>query len=296
MMDGEKKCGRKNKPRRKNKEHLYHSQNSDEHETGNQQDHCSFSLFDQDRSLIIERNEITMRVTTRSSSVQRASGNISIMVPLTLFLVLCTDLFFVSSAFLSESKKQCLHLPSVAITREQQCRNPFHVISSNLGASSDGTPESMAQPLPTSNDFMTPEEVVTTCMRYLQGRGDPTPMQERAGLEICYNFSSDSCRMANGGSLESFLQRANNPVFQTMVGCAQWEVVNVGPEIAGTPTRGAMQTVLIDVMPRLVMDGGAERNDRKFLWTIVKERRPPRQGHCLVHECVAVENAFAHTL
>ncbi len=228
-----------------------------------------------------------MRLTTRLTSAKRASRNISTMVPLALLLVLCTNPFLVSSAFLSESKKQCLR---------RQCRDSFHGFSSNLGASSDGTPESMTQPLPTSNDHMTPEEVVTTCMRYLQGKGDPTPMQERAGLEICYNFSSDSCRMANGGSLESFLQRANNPVFQTMVGCAQWEVVNVGPEIAGTPTRGAMQTVLIDVMPRLVMDGGAERNDRQFLWTIVKERRPPRQGHCLVHECVAVENAFAHTL
>ena len=236
-----------------------------------------------------------MRLATRSTSAKRASRNISTVVPLALLLVLCTDIIFLSSAFLSESKKECLHLRSIAISRGQ-CRNSFHGISSNLCASFDGTPESMTQPLPTSNDFMTPEKVVTTCMRYLQGKGDPTPMQERAGLEICYNFSSDSCRMANGGSLESFLQRANNPVFQTMVGCAQWEVVNVGPEIAGTSTRGAMQTVLIDVMPRLVMDGGAERNDRKFLWTIVKERRPPRQGHCLVHECVAVDNAFAHTL
>jgi len=150
-------------------------------------------------------------------------------------------------------------------------------------------------PLPTSNDFMTPEDVVTTCMTYLQGSGVEPQRHVHAGLEICYNFSSDSCRMANGGSLESFLQHANNPVFQSMVDCARWEVLNVGPEIPGTPTRGAMQTVLVHVVPKVIY-GGAQRNDRKFLWTIMKERRPPRQGHCLVHECIAVDNAFAHTL
>jgi len=135
---------------------------------------------------------------------------------------------------------------------------------------------------------MTPEEVVSTCMKNLQ-------LHEHAGLEICYNFSSDSCRMANGGSLESFLQHANNPVFRSMIDCIQWEVINVGPEIKGTPTRGTLQTVLVNVVPK-VAESGALRNDRTFLWTIVKERRPPRQDHCLVHECIAVDNAFAHTL
>lgn len=227
------------------------------------------------------------------------------VIRLALLCVISMHLFLVSSAFLLE-RNQCLHFRSVASTPEKYRRFPRGVLGyggiedgdgdgqSDLSTNSPGTPESLTG-LPTSNDFMTPEQVVTTCMTYLQGKGDPTPMQELAGLEICYNFSSDSCRMANGGSLESFLQRANNPVFRTMVDCARWEVDNVGPEIAGTPTRGSMQTVLVNVMPR-VEETGNQRNDRQFLWTIVRERRPPRQGHCLVHECVAVENAFAHTL
>ena len=148
--------------------------------------------------------------------------------------------------------------------------------------------------LPTSNDSLTPREIVSMCMDCLQGGDDNAhATDERAGLEICYNFSSDACRTANGGSLESFLQRANNPVFQTMVRCEKWEVENVGPEIMGTNTRGAMQTVLVNVVPSAAAGGG--RRDRRFLWTFVRERRPPRQGHFLVHECIAVDNAFALT-
>ena len=148
--------------------------------------------------------------------------------------------------------------------------------------------------LPMPNELMTPEEVVSTCMSYLQTNSQHAPSNENAGLEICYNFSSDSCRMANGGSLESFLQYANNPVFQSMVDCDKWGVLNVGSEIPGTNTRGAMQTVLIHVVPKKIE--GAKRNDRKFLWTLMKERRPPRQGYFLVHECIAVDNAFAQTM
>lgn len=244
---------------------------------------------------MIELN--TLRLTARCGS-----RNISVVI--IAALALSTDLFLASSAF-SLEKSQNLHLGSIANHRSIGSSIFSGIGSSDIGDINDdthsglgtnslGTPESLA-PLPTSNNFMTPEEVVTTCMSYLQGKPDLAHLHEQAGLEICYNFSSDSCRMANGGSLESFLQYANNPVFQSMVNCARWDVVNVGPEIPATPTRGSMQTVLVHIIPRLA-DDGAERNDRHFLWTIVRERRPPRQGHCVVHECVAVENAFAHTL
>jgi len=146
--------------------------------------------------------------------------------------------------------------------------------------------------LPTGNAEITPEDVVSTCMNYLQTNDEPRP---NSGLEVCFNFSSDSCQAANGGSLESFLQYAKNPVFQSMVDCHDWEVLSVGPEIAGTNTRGAMKTVLIKVVQKKV-DGARELKDRKFLWTLMKERRPPRQGFWLVHECISVENAFAMTL
>jgi len=185
------------------------------------------------------------------------------------------------------------------------------------------------QLLPTSNDLLTPKEIVSICMSYLQHNSESSQQvggkqqaqaqaqaqqHQRPGLEICYNFSSDSCRMANGGSLESFLQHANNPVFQCMVDCDLWEIVNVGSIIKGTQTRGDMQTVLVHVVPnktKPTIEGALlttsrvtktkktkpiHRNNRTFLWTLMKERRPPRQGHFLVHECIAVDNAFAHTL
>ena len=76
-----------------------------------------------------------------------------------------------------------------------------------------------------------------------------------------------------------------------MINAREWKVVSIGPIIDGTPTRGAMKTILISVKPE-----ETKFNDRQFLWTIQKERRPPRQGCWLVHECIAVENAFVMTL
>jgi len=145
--------------------------------------------------------------------------------------------------------------------------------------------------LPGPDESFSAVDVVTMCMSFLESNDVP---KANSGLEVCYNFSSDSCRAANGGSLETFLQYANNPVFQSMVNCLEWEVLNDGPEIPETNTRGAMKTVLIKVVQKEV--DGEQRNDRKFLWTLMQERRPPRQGCFLVHECLAVENAFAQTV
>mmetsp|Transcript_307 Transcript_307/g.507 ORF Transcript_307/g.507 Transcript_307/m.507 type:complete len:262 (-) Transcript_307:23-808(-) len=146
--------------------------------------------------------------------------------------------------------------------------------------------------LPTANPDISPEEVVTTCMTFLQNNDEPRP---NSGLEVCFNFSSDSCRAVNGGSLEAFVQYAKNPVFQAMVDCHKWDVLSVGPEIPGTSTRGAMKTVLVNVVPKKV-EGGRVLRDRKFVWTLMKERRPPRQGFWLVHECISVDNTFAMTI
>ena len=247
------------------------------------------------------------RWTGTRDGIPMAGGRTSArgVVLLTWTLLVATELFSTSSAFLFDGGTS-FRIRSDARGFESKTYRFSDVLYcggedvdglSGFGGSGSGDRDT----LPTSNTYMTPEEVVCTCMSYLQGGDSTTP--HRTGLEICYNFSSDSCRMANGGSLESFFEQANNPVFRSMVGCARWEVARVGPEIPGTPTRGAMQTVLVDVVPGVVVDDDADgpslapaRNDRRFLWTIVRERRPPRQGHCLVHECISVENAFAHTL
>lgn len=145
--------------------------------------------------------------------------------------------------------------------------------------------------LPTPNENIAPEEVVSFCMNTLMDNDTPRP---NSGLEVCYNFSSDNCRAANGGSFEAFIAYAGNPVFQYMVNCRAWSTESVGSEIAGTNTRGAMKTVLVKVVPR--DDKGLNLMNRTFLWTLIKERRPPRQNCWLVHECISVENAFAHTV
>lgn len=104
---------------------------------------------------------------------------------------------------------------------------------------------------------MSAQEAVTTCMDALLHNDSP---RENAGLETCFEFSSDRCRASLGGSLQNFILYASNPTFGSMVDAKGFTVVNVGPVIAGTNTRGAMQTVLVNVTP--ANDG----KDRHFLW------------------------------
>jgi hypothetical protein len=149
--------------------------------------------------------------------------------------------------------------------------------------SSDFQYECLPQPGPE----IIPEDVVSLCMDYLQHNREPVI---NAGLQVCFNFSSDSCRAANGGNLEAFMAYASNPTFRVLVNNKEWKVLSVGPEIAGTNTRGAMKTVLISVKP-----ANERIHEKKFLWTLIKERRPPRQGFWLVHECISVDNAYSLT-
>lgn len=135
--------------------------------------------------------------------------------------------------------------------------------------------------LPYPHPELTALDVVTICMETLQ---DNT----QDGIQVCFEFSTDRCRAALGGSLEKFKVYATNPVFGYLVHCRDYSIVNTGPVIAGTPTRGAMQTVL--------MDAGPESESRRFLWTLQQERRPPRQGCWIIHEVVYVKNAYALTL
>lgn len=139
--------------------------------------------------------------------------------------------------------------------------------------------------LPQPTPELSAEDIVDTCMDSLMTNDDP---KANAGLEVCFNFSSDRCRASLGGSLEKFIEFASNPIFASMVNAKEWTKVKVGPIITGSQTRGAMQTVLVDLKPE-------SGRDRRFLWTLQQERRPPRQGCWLVHECIFVENAFAQT-
>lgn len=101
-----------------------------------------------------------------------------------------------------------------------------------------------------------PESVVVACMDAML-KNDVPWMNH--GLEICFDFSSDRCRASLGGSLDEFISYAANPSFGPMINAKNYDIVNVGPMIAGSTTRGSMQTVLVKVTPE---KGG----DRHFLW------------------------------
>mmetsp|Transcript_25338 Transcript_25338/g.29845 ORF Transcript_25338/g.29845 Transcript_25338/m.29845 type:complete len:254 (+) Transcript_25338:87-848(+) len=157
-------------------------------------------------------------------------------------------------------------------------------------------PDTASFCIPQPTPDLTPEEVVNLCMDTLKDNDNPTT---NAGLEICFNFSSDRCRAANGGTLQDFIKFAGNPTFQSLINAVEWKTLSVGSEIPGTPTRGAMKTILVTVQPREYGGDGTGTlplKERKFLWTMQRERRPPRSGCWLVHECIAVDKAFAQTL
>ena len=101
-----------------------------------------------------------------------------------------------------------------------------------------------------------PKNVVVACMDAML-KNDVPWMNH--GLEICFDFSSDRCRASLGGSLDEFISYAANPSFGPMINAKKYDIVNVGPMIAGSSTRGSMQTVLVKVSPE---KGG----DRHFLW------------------------------
>lgn len=181
-------------------------------------------------------------------------------------------------------------------------------------------------------------QVATLCMNALR---DQSPQDS---LEVCFNFSSDRCRAAVGGTLEEFMAYAANPTFGKLVHCGGYKIKSVGPIIAGSVTRGAMQTIMVEIQKALTVNDAIssytkehkgrrpieerireqEARDRgelmassgetqqlpssleaetsctsssgtHFLWTLQKERRPPRQNCWLVHEVLFVKNAFELT-
>ncbi len=103
---------------------------------------------------------------------------------------------------------------------------------------------------------MTARDVVVACMDGLLNNDKPWA---NAGLELCWDYSSDRNRAAQGGDFEEFISYASNPTFSTMVDAKEYSIENVGKYIPGTNTRGAMQTVLVKVQP---LTG----EERSFLW------------------------------
>ena len=241
--------------------------------------------------------------------------------------------------------------------------------ASPLPPSSNSQQQQQPTPIPSLSAI----DVATLCMDALQNEALP-----QTSLGVCFEFSSDRCRAAVGGTLDEFVKYASNPVFGTLVHCEDYRILSVGPIIPGSQHRGEMQTILIEItQPMTVRDAVSEyntakreveqrqqdqqqssyqptkstqrasgrptieermrareqrkrqqpdgvrsfsssfSNDRKdvatsvssngqnasnksdntrvFLWTMQKERRPPRQDCWLVHEVLHKQYAFQLT-
>ena len=188
---------------------------------------------------------------------------------------------FVSTALAKERKHQ-VYRRGASLNHGSDEDQPTQIARSSL---SDAIIE-YDDFLPDPNPSLEAIDVLSACMGTMLQR-------QEAGLEVCWRFSSDRCRAALGGSLERFAQYATNPVFGYLVNCADYQVISVGPTIKGTPTRGDMQTILMEAKQ---CNDKVEEFPRRFLWTFQKERRPPRQNCWMIHEVIYVKNAYALTL
>lgn len=216
----------------------------------------------------------------------------------TLVLILCIS----AEAFARlEPPGWLVRSPCKASAPEEESSPSLDQEISSSSASRDSAELQPSSPIIEYDDFLPQPNsewnalgVVEACMDIMLERKD-------AGLEVCFNFSSDRCRAALGGSLEKFAQYATNPVFGYLVNCQDYKIISVGPVIEGTPTRGAMQTVLMDAQQQHAKGDSVEEerepvDARRFLWTLQKERRPPRQGFWVIHEVIYVRNALNLTI
>jgi hypothetical protein len=253
---------------------------------------------------------------------------LSLLLPVAIAMIVIVGHAGSVDAFLSSNKSPCRRMPYTT----------FHAQESSLPTNKDILPADEDIAFPCSD--IDAIQVTTLCMDALKHM-----RRSDLSLEICFNFSTDRCRAAVGGSVPEFIKYAANPVFDALVHCHAYEIVSIGPIIPGGPHRGAMQTVLMDVQKqqqtkgdttnvgepqppkkrptaeeraearrrqeeRLQRQGRDEDEDddngkeepvvddgkRRFLWTLQKERRPPRQDCWLIHEVLFVKNAYALTL
>jgi len=136
-----------------------------------------------------------------------------------------------------------------------------------------------------------PFDVVKACHVALKYNDQPLP---NSGFATCFAFADSMCRATAGPrnqktTLEDFIRYANNPTFGSMKNMRSYDFLGDINIIAGSPTRGALATQLVEIETQ---DGRM----RKFLWTLQQQRRPPLQGCWLVRECLATERAYYQTL
>ncbi len=167
---------------------------------------------------------------------------------LALLLIHLTFLLHISQAFLSSALRERSYISSSYLSKTRS-----DVLS---GDAEDECSSASSYTSSVNCNDMAAREVVVTCMDALSNNDTPW---DNAGLEICFDYSSDRCRAAQGGSLEEFISYAANPTFASMVNAKEYSVENVGALIPSSMTRGAMQTVLIKVQ-------SSKDEERSYLW------------------------------
>ena len=172
---------------------------------------------------------------------------LTITTLLALLLIHLTFLLPISQAFVSSALRERSHISSSYLSKTR---------SDVLSGDAEDECSSASSTSSVNRNDMTAREVVITCMDALSNNDTPW---DNAGLEICFDYSSDRCRAAQGGSLEEFILYAANPTFASMVNAKEYSVENVGALIPSSMTRGAMQTVLIKVQ-------SSKDEERSYLW------------------------------
>ena len=162
-------------------------------------------------------------------------------------------------------------------------------------------------PLPMRPDpSLSVEDVCEAC---IGGMREPNSPHLDAGYERLFNFMNYACRKAvtarqGADSLANFTKYGEvSPVIRPLAQAAEvsWSETTL---IAGTPTRGTMASLAVD----LVLDSGFrhptsgyERRDDdpgeaevlRFLIRLQQERRPPLSGCWLITELLDARYAFA---
>lgn len=142
---------------------------------------------------------------------------------------------------------------------------------------------------------------MTAVLRGLQRPNLPTT---NAGLERLYAFSTFECRAAltarqGKNSVERFVEYAN---LFSLVGCPSFALASDATIIPGTPTRGALASIAVDVAEPIGFryPSGHERPKadevqppvrfERYLFTLTQERRPPLAGAWLIQQLMPMRD------
>ena len=162
------------------------------------------------------------------------------------------------------------------------------------------TDANAALPMRPSPD-LEPIEIVNACFGGLRTPDDPLP---DAGYERLFYFCTYTCRKAitarmGADSLANFTKHTElSPAIQPFTRAASIRIVDEPTIIAGTPTRGPMATVGVDVFiaPTFRHASGYEKESDapealRFAIRLQQERRPPKNW--LITEILDTRFAFA---